>query len=112
MILTDKNSITKLIGLDIVAEIADDYTFETAEFNAKYPVVARLQEAWWEAVEDLLDAYQIEQFLERIDWDAIAQDAINSAEERRDAEEEANEYYENPDNWIYDKETGVWDERY
>ena len=74
MILTDKNSITKLIGLDIVAEIADDYTFETAEFNAKYPVVARLQEAWWEAVEDLLDAYQIEQFLERIDWDAIAQE--------------------------------------
>ncbi len=112
MILTDKNSITKLIGLDIVAEIADDYTFETAEFNAKYPVVARLQEAWVEAVEDQLTSYQIAEYLGRIEWDAIAQDAIREAEERRDAEEEAREYEENPDNWIYDKETGVWDERY
>jgi len=112
MILTDKNSITKLIGLDIVAEIADDYTFSTDAENAQFPVVARLQEAWWEAVEDLLDAYQIEQFLERIEWDAIAQDAINAAEDRREAEEIEIEYEENPDNWIYDKETGVWDERY
>ena len=112
MILTDKNSITKLIGLDIVAELADDYTYETAGFNAKYPVADRLQEAWLEAVEDQLTSYQIAEYLGRIDWDAIAQDAINAAEERRDAEEEANEYYENPDNWIYDKETGVWDERY
>ena len=112
MILTDKNSITKLIGLDIVAEIADDYTFETAEFNAKYPVADLLKEAWVEAVEDQLTSYQIAEYLGRIDWDAIAQDAINAAEERRDAEEEAREYEENPDNWIYDKETGVWDERY
>ena len=111
MILTDKNSITKLIGLDIVAEIADDYTFSTDAENAQFPVVARLQEAWWEAVEDLLDAYQIEQFLERIEWDAIAQDAINAAEDRREAEEIEIEYEENPDNWIYDKETGVWDEK-
>ena len=65
-----------------------------------------------EAVEDQLDSYQIAQFLGRIEWDAIAQDAINAAEERRDAEAEAQEYYDNPDNWIYDKETGVWDERY
>ena len=112
MILTDKNSITKLIGLDIVAEIADDYTFSTDAENAQFPVVARLQEAWWEAVEDLLDAYQIEQFLERIEWDAIAQDAINAAEDRREAEEIEIEYEENPDNWIYDKETGVYSERY
>tara|TARA_R100000951_G_scaffold58579_1_gene49239 strand:- start:288 stop:626 length:339 start_codon:yes stop_codon:yes gene_type:complete len=112
MILTDNKSIANLIGLDIIAEIADDYTFETAEFNAKYPVADRLQEAWVEAVEDQLDSYQIAQFLGRIEWDAIAQDAINAAEERRDAEAEAQEYYDNPDNWIYDKETGVWDERY
>ena len=51
MILTDNKSIANLIGLDIIAEIADDYTFETAEFNAKYPVADRLQEAWVEAVE-------------------------------------------------------------
>jgi hypothetical protein len=111
MILTDKNSITKLIGLDIVAEIADDYTFETAEFNAKYPVADRLQEAWVEAVEDQLTSYQIAEYLGRIEWDAIAADAIIAAEDRREAEEIEIEYEENPDNWIYDKETGVWDEK-
>ena len=112
MILTDNKSVEKLIGLDIVAEIADDYTYETAEFKAKYPVADLLQEAWLEVVEDKLTSFQIHDFLGRIGWNSIADDAIMRAEERRDAEEEAREYEENPDNWIYDKETGVWDERY
>ena len=112
MILTDNKSITKLIGLDIVSEIADDYTFSTDAENAQFPVVDLLKDAWVEAVEDQLTSYQIANFLGRINWDVIAEDAIREAEERRDAEEEAREYYENPDNWIYDKETGVWDERY
>jgi len=112
MILTDNKSITKLIGLDIVAEIADDYTFSTDAENAQFPVVDLLKDAWVEAVEDQLTSYQIVNFLGRINWDVIAEDAIREAEERRDAEEEAREYNENPDNWIYDKETGVWDERY
>ena len=112
MILTDNKSITKLIGLDIVAEIADDYTYQTEAENKQYPVVDQLQEAWVEAVEDQLTSYQIAEYLGRIEWDAIAADAINAAEERRDAEEIEVEYEENPDNWIYDKETGVWDERY
>jgi len=112
MILTDNKSIAKLIGLDIVAEMADDYTYETAEFNAKYPVADLLQEAWLEVVEDKLTSFQIHDFMGRIDWNSIADEAISEAEERRDAEEEAREYEENPDNWIYDKETGVWDERY
>ena len=112
MILTDNKSVEKLIGLDIVAEIADDYTYETAEFKAKYPVADLLQEAWLEVVEDKLTSFQIHDFMGRIDWNSIADEAISEAEERRDAEEEAREYEENPDNWIYDKETGVWDERY
>ena len=112
MILTDNKSITKLIVLDIVAEIADDYTFSTDAENAQFPVVDLLKDAWVEAVEDKLTSYQIVNFLGRINWDVIAEDAIREAEERRDAEEEAREYNENPDNWIYDKETGVWDERY
>lgn len=111
MILTDNKSVEKLIGLDIVAEIADDYTYETAELNAKYPVADLLQEAWLEVVEDKLTSFQIHDFLGRIDWKSIADDAIMRAEERRDAEEEAREYEENPDNWVYDKETGYWDEK-
>ena len=112
MILTDNKSIAKLIGLDIVAEIADDYTYQTDAENAQYTPVAALKEMWLEEVEDQLTSYQIAEYLGRIDWNSIADEAISAAEERRDAEEEAREYEENPDNWIYDKETGVWDERY
>ena len=112
MILTDNKSIAKLIGLDIVAEIADDHVYSNAEDQAKYPVTEILKEAWYEAVEDVLTSYQINQFIDRIDFQSIADKAIEDAEERRDEEEEAREYEENPDNWIYDKETGVWDERY
>ena len=42
----------------------------------------------------------------------IADEAIWRAQERRDHETEAQEYEDNPDNWVYDRETGVWDERY
>jgi len=112
MILTNKNSITKLIGLDIVAEIGDDYTYQTDAENKQYSPVDALKEMWLEEVEDQLNSYQIAEYLGRIDWNGIADDAINAAQERRDAEEEAKEYEDNPNNWIYDKETGVWDERY
>ena len=107
MILTDNKSIAKLIGLDIVAEIADDHVYSTAEEQAKHPVTVRLQEAWWEAVEDLLDAYQIDQFLERIDWEQIAEDAIDAAEVRLESETED----DNLDGYVYDRETGVWEEK-
>tara|TARA_R110000787_G_scaffold951_3_gene3520 strand:+ start:92 stop:430 length:339 start_codon:yes stop_codon:yes gene_type:complete len=112
MILTDNKAIANLIGLDIVAEIADDYTYQTDIENAQYSPVDALKDMWLEEVEDQLNSYQIAQYLGRIDWNGIADDAINAAQERRDAEEEAKEYQDNPDNWIYDKETGVWDERY
>ena len=112
MILTDNKAIANLIGLDIVAEIADDYTYQTDIENAQYSPVDALKDMWLEEVEDQLNSYQIAQYLGRIDWNGIADDAINAAQERRDAEEEAKEYEDNPDNWVYDKETGVWDERY
>ena len=112
MILTDNKAIANLIGLDIVAEIADDYTYQTDIENAQYSPVDALKDMWLESVEDQLNSYQIAEYLGRIDWNGIADDAINAAQERRDAEEEAKEYQDNPDNWIYDKETGVWDERY
>ena len=112
MILTDNKSIAKLIGLDIVAEIGDDYTYQTDAENAQYTPVDALKEMWLEEVEDKLTSFQIHDFMGRIDWETIADDAIMRAEERRDAEAEAQEYEDNPDNWVYDRETGVWDERY
>lgn len=112
MILTDNKSIVKLIGQDIIDEIADDYTYSTDAENAQFPVADLIKEAWVDAVEDDLTSYQVHDFMHRIDFNSIADHAIREAEERRDAEEEAREYYENPDNWVYDKETGVWDEKY
>ena len=112
MILTDNKSIEKLIGLAIVAEIGDDYTYQTDAENAQYTPVDALKEMWLEEVEDKLTSFQIHDFMGRIDWESIADDAIMRAEERRDAEAEAQEYEDNPDNWVYDRETGVWDERY
>lgn len=101
-----------LIGQDIVDEIGDDYTYQTDAENKQYSPVDALKEMWLEEVEDQLTSYQIADFLGRIDWIGIAEETIMQAEERRDAEEEAREYEENPDNWIYDKSTGTYDERY
>lgn len=107
MILTDNKSITNLIGLDIVAEIADDHVYSNAEDQAKYPVTERLQEAWYEAVEDLLTSYQIAQFIGRINWDEISEEAIIQAEIRKESDEQE----ENYDGYFYDRETGVWEEK-
>ena len=121
MILTDNKSIEKLIGLDIIDEIADDYTWKSEVLMTKtkelmYPdaksVAEGIKESWVDEVEDSLTSYQVHDFMHRIDFNSIADHAIMRAEERRDAEAEAQEYEDNPDNWIYDKETGVWDERY
>ena len=121
MILTDNKSITKLIGQDIIDEIADDYTWKSEKFMTKtkelmYPdaksVADEIKDAWVDEVEDKLTSFQMHDFMGRIDWDSIADEAIWRAEERRDHETEAQEYEDNPDNWVYDRETGVWDERY
>ena len=121
MILTDNKSVEKLIGLDIIAEIADDYTWKSEKFMTKtrelmYPdaksVADEIKDAWVDEVEDKLTSFQIHDFMGRIDWDSIADEAIWRAQERRDHETEAQEYEDNPDNWVYDRETGVWDERY
>ena len=67
MLLTNKNSVIKLIGQDIVNEIADDFVYGTEEFNSEFPVVERLQEAWWDRAEDSLTSFQLHDFMGRID---------------------------------------------
>ena len=107
MLLTNKNSVIKLIGQDIVNEIADDFVYGTEEFNSSFPVVESLKEAWWEKAEDSLTSFQLHDFLNRIDFDTIAEQAIEQAEARYEAELEG----QSLDGWEYDKETGEWDER-
>ena len=107
MLLTNKKSVIKLIGQDIVNEIADDFVYETEEFNSEFPVVERLQEAWWDRAEDSLTSFQLHDFMGRIDFDTIAEQAIEQAEARYEAELEG----QSLDGWEYDKETGEWDEK-
>ena len=107
MLLTNKNSVIKLIGQDIVNEIADDFVYGTEEFNSEFPVVERLQEAWWDRAEDSLTSFQLHDFMGRIDFDTIAEQAIDQAEDRYEAELEGKSL----DGWEYDKETGEWDEK-
>ena len=107
MLLTNKNSVIQLIGQDIVNEIADDFVYGTEEFNSEFPVVERLQEAWWDRAEDSLTSFQLHDFMGRIDFDTIAEQAIDQAEARYEAELEGKSL----DGWEYDKETGEWDEK-
>lgn len=107
MLLTNKQSVIKLIGQDIVNEIADDYVYGTEEFNASFPVVESLKEAWWEKAEDTLSSFQLHDFMGRIDFDTIAEEAIEQAEERYEALLNA----ENLDGWEYDRETGEYSEK-
>ena len=93
MILTDKKSIIDLIGQDIVAEIADDHVHGTEEFNSDFPAVNRLKEAWWEEAENTLSSFQLHDFMGRIDFETIAEQAIDQAEERYEAELESRNYY-------------------
>lgn len=107
MLLTNKNSVIKLIGLDIVNEIADDYVYGTEEFNSSFPVIERLKEAWWEEAENSLTSFQLHDFMHRIDFDTIAEEAIDQAEDRYESLLAG----ESLDGWEYDKETGEYSEK-
>ena len=107
MLLTNKNSVIKLIGQDIVNELADDFVYGTEEFNSSFPVVERLKEAWWEEAENSLTSFQLHDFMHRIDFDTIAEEAIDQAEARYEAELEG----QSLDGWEYDSETGEYSEK-
>jgi hypothetical protein len=107
MLLTNKKSVIELIGQDIVNEIADDYVYGTEEFNSSFPVVERLKEAWWEEVENTLSSFQLHDFMGRIDFETIAEQAIDQAENRYDNLLEAKSL----DGWEYDGETGEYSEK-
>ncbi|MBL6729239.1 MAG: hypothetical protein ISP79_06535 [Methylophilaceae bacterium] len=107
MILTDKKSITELIGLDIVAEIADDYVHSSVEDQAKFPVIETLKDALYDVMEDDLGSQRIAQLYDNIDWNEIAEDAIDAAEVRLEAKVADTDL----DGYIYDRETGYWEEK-
>ena len=50
-------------------------------------------EAWWEEAENTLSSFQLHDFMGRIDFESIAEQAIDQAEERYEAELESRNYY-------------------
>ena len=93
MLLTDFKSVIKFLDIEILEEIAKEFVTDTLEKQKQYPILEQIKEYWFDEAEEELSIS-----FEDIDID--------------EAELEAKEYEENPDNWVYDKETGGWDEKY
>ncbi len=127
MLLTDTKSVIKFLDIEILEEIASEFVrdkdvlnrkkyrkenYNHSEWQKQNPIVEQIKEYWFEeAEEELGNATEI-QLLEVIDFQAIADQFEEQAQEIADKKLEAKEYEENLDNWVYDKETGCWDERY
>ena len=112
MLLTDFKSVIKFLDIEILEEIAKEFVTDTLEKQKQYPILEQIKEYWFDEAEEELGNATAIQLLEVIDFQAIADQFEKEAQEIVDAELEAKEYEENPDNWVYDKETGGWDEKY
>lgn len=112
MLLTDTKSVIKFLDIEVLEEIASEFVTDTLEKQKQYPILEQIKEYWLEEAEEKLSNAKAIQLLQEIDFQAIADQFEEEAQEVADKKLEAKEYEENPDNWVYDKETGVWDERF
>ena len=112
MLLTDTKSVIKFLDIEVLEEIASEFVTDTLEKQKQYPILEQIKEYWLEEAEEKLSNAKAIQLLQEIDFQAIADQFEEEAQEIADKKLEAKEYEENPDNWVYDKETGVWDERF
>jgi hypothetical protein len=112
MLLTDTKSVIKFLDIEVLEEIASEFVTDTLEKQKQYPILEQIKEYWLEEAEEKLSNAKAIQLLQEIDFQAIADQFEEEAQEIADKKLEAKEYEENLDNWVYDKETGCWDERY
>ena len=112
MLLTDTKSVIKFLDIEVLEEIASEFVTDTLEKQKQYPILEQIKEYWLEEAEEKLSNAKAIQLLQEIDFQAIADQFEEEAQEVADKKLEAKEYEENPDNWVYDKETGVSDERF
>jgi len=112
MLLTDTKSVIKFLDIEVLEEIASEFVTDTLEKQEQYPILEQIKEYWLEEAEEKLSNAKAIQLLQEIDFQAIADQFEEEAQEIADKKLEAKEYEENLDNWVYDKETGCWDERY
>lgn len=115
MLLTDTKSVIKFLDIEILEEIASEFVRDTSEKQKQYPIVEQIKEYWFEEAEEELGNATAIQLLEVIDFQAIADQFEEEAQEIVDAElEEKAKDEEKWANGTYyvDKETGAVEERY
>ena len=130
MLLTDTKSVIKFLDIEILEEIASEFVrdkdvlnrkkyrkenYNHSEWQKQNPIVEQIKEYWFEEAEEELGNATAIQLLEVIDFQAIADQFEEEAQEIVDAElEEKAKDEEKWANGTYyvDKETGAVEERY
>jgi len=115
MLLTDTKSVIKFLDIEVLEEIASEFVTDTLEKQKQYPILEQIKEYWLEEAEEKLSNAKAIQLLQEIDFQAIADQFEEEAQEikeekiytkARDAERWSNGIY------YVDKETGAVEERF
>ena len=115
MLLTDTKSVIKFLDIEILEEIAKEFVTDTLEKQKQYPILEQIKEYWFDEAEEELGNATAIQLLEVIDFQAIADqfedEAQNIVDEKIDAKASDEEKWANGFYYV-DKETGAVEERF
>jgi len=115
MLLTDTKSVIKFLDIEILEEIASEFVTDTLEKQKQYPILEQIKEYWLEEAEEKLSNAKAIQLLQEIDFQAIAdqfeEEAQEVVDDKMDAEAREKEKWENGCYYV-DKETGAVEERF
>ena len=115
MLLTDTKSVIKFLDIEVLEEIASEFVTDTLEKQKQYPILEQIKEYWLEEAEEKLSNAKAIQLLQEIDFQAIADQFEEEAQEvdddKMDAEARDAERWSNGIYYV-DKETGAVEERF
>ena len=81
MLLTDTKSVIKFLDIEILEEIASEFVRDTSKKQKQYPIVEQIKEYWFDEAEEELGNATAIQLLEVIDFQAIADQFEEEAQE-------------------------------
>jgi hypothetical protein len=115
MLLTDTKSVIKFLDIEVLEEIASEFVTDTLEKQKQYPILEQIKEYWLEEAEEKLSNAKAIQLLQEIDFQAIAdqfeEEAQEVVDDKMDAEARDAERWSNGIYYV-DKETGAVEERF
>ena len=115
MLLTDTKSVIKFLDIEVLEEIASEFVTDTLEKQKQYPILEQIKEYWLEEAEEKLSNAKAIQLLQEIDFQTIADqfedEAQNIVDEKIDAKASDEEKWANGFYYV-DKETGAVEERF